>query len=314
MARNVKISSIPGGQLRVPDTKDAEACLQLELNYWQSLLDDVTVDKPDLIVTPEACDRPLGIPLEDKLNYYRVRGDKMRDFFMAAAKKNNVNIAYSAVRSLPDGTYRNSTQFINRNGEIDGIYNKYILVIEEYTKSGVLYGSEIQAIKTDFGRVCGAICFDLNFEEPLKLTAAQKPDLVVFCSAYHGGIMQNHWAYACRSYFVSSIFGTETANIINPVGEVICESSNYKHHITATVNLDYKVAHLDYNYAKFKAMKEKYGDLVEMRVPYGLGCALLTCNDTTTTMGDIVDEFEIELWDDYYARAMAARYEPGRIE
>ena len=51
-----------------------------------------------------------------------------------------------------------------------------------------------------------------------------------------------------------------------------------------------------------------------MRTPYGLGCALLTCNLPDKTMKDIVQEFDIELWDDYYARSMAARYVPGRIE
>ncbi|HML46972.1 MAG TPA: carbon-nitrogen hydrolase family protein [Clostridia bacterium] len=314
MARFVKVASIPGGQLRVTDSKDYEACVQEELAYWQRQLDHVTPDQPDLIVTPECCDRPAGLSRDDRLAYYQVRGERLFDFFCAAAKRHNANIAYAAVRGLPDGSYRNSIQFINRNGEVDGIYNKYLLVIEEYTQGKILYGKDIEAIRTDVGRVCGAICFDLNFDEPLKKTAAQKPEILVFSSAYHGGIMQAHWAYMCRSYMITAINGTETANVINPVGEVIAESSNYYRYLSTRINLDYVVAHLDHNWARFDAMKRKYGDAVEIRTPFGLGCSLLTCQDPNHTMEDIVREFEIERWDDYYARSMAARYEPGRIE
>ena len=314
MAKYAKIASIPGRALQVADLNDHEANVQAEIAYWQRQLEPVVCDQPDLIVTPECCDRPLGISREGRLEYYRVRGNRVRDFFAAQARKYHANIAYSAVYQLPDGTYRNAIQMINRQGEVIGSYNKYLLVIEENTQCGILYGKNCQAMQTDIGRVCGAICFDLNFEEPLKLTAAQKPELTLFTSNYHGGIMQNLWAYLTRSYFVTCIGGTQTASIINPVGEVIAQSSNYFPYLSACVNLDYQVAHLDHNIGKFRAMKARYGDGVEMRTPYGLGCALLTCNLPDKTMKDIVQEFDIELWDDYYARSMAARYVPGRIE
>ena len=74
------------------------------------------------------------------------------------------------------------------------------------------------------------------------------------------------------------------------------------------------MAHLDENWDRFRAMKDKYGPLVEMDTPFGLGCTLLTYHGNETTMENIIREFEIELWDDYYARSMAARYLPGRIE
>lgn len=312
MARFVKVASIPARQLFVLDTKDYESCVQLEIEYWKSHLSLVAMDSPDLILTPECCDRPLHIPLEDKLAYYEVRGDRIRDFFMRYARDNGVNIAYGAIRDLPDGTARNSIQLINRQGGIDGIYDKYFVMVEEYTQSHTLYGRDIEAIETDYGRVCGAICFDLNFDEAIAKTAAQHPDIVLFSSAYHGGLMQNYWAYKCRSYFLSSVFNTESAALISPVGEIVKQSSNYKPYLVATVNFDYKVAHLDYNYKKLDAVKDKYGPAVDIDIPFGLGSALLTCNDPALTMADIVNEFEIELLDDYMARAHDARYLPGR--
>lgn len=314
MSRLVRIASIPGGALTVRDTRDFEGCVQEEMAYWQQQMDQVTDEKPDLIVTPECCDRPNGLGREERMAYYQVRGDRMRDFFCEAARRLACNIAYSAVRNMPDGTYRNSIQMIDRNGKVVDAYNKYLPVIEEYTQTRILYGKDVHAMETDIGRICGSICFDLNFDEPLKKTAQEHPDMVLFASNYHGGLMQAYWAYQTRAYFISCIGGTRTANVINPVGEVIAESSNYYPYLAATINLDYQVAHLDHNMDKFKAMKKKYGPAIEMNTPYGLGCTLLTCHDSSMTMAKIVQEFEIELWDDYYARSMEARYMPGRIE
>ncbi len=313
MARWVTIASLPGAQMRVEDPNDHEGNVQAEMAYWAAQMDRVLPDKPDLIVTPECCDRPAGLSGEQKAEYYRVRGDRMRDFFMSKAMEHHTNIAYGAMRTLADGTRRNSIQFINRKGGVDGIYNKNMLVIEEYTEQNALYGEDVHAIHMDFGRVTGSICFDLNFEQPLKATVREKPELIVFSSAYHGGIMQQHWAYTARAYFVSCIFGTQTASVINPVGEVIAESSNYYPYVIARINLDYQVVHLDHNWEKLRLMKEKYGPSVEMRTPYGLGCVLLT-NNGDGTMADIVAEFALEKWDDYYARSVSARSLPGRME
>ena len=314
MAKYVRIASLPAGALTVENVHDYEACTQAEIARWKQQLDLVACDKPDLILTPECCDRPAMLPAAERSPYYRVRGDRVRDFFCGEAKRLHANIAYSAAREMPDGTFRNSIQMISREGKVIDAYNKYLLVIEENTQNGILYGKDCHAMQTDIGRVCGSICFDLNFDEPLALTKAQHPDITLFASNYHGGMMQQYWAYQTRSFFVSCIGTTSTASIINPVGTTVAESNNYYKYLSATINLDCKVAHLDHNMDKFAAMKRKYGALIDMDTPYGLGCTLLTCNAADMTIDDVIAEFGIELWDDYYARSMAARYIPGRIE
>ena len=90
-------------------------------------------------------------------------------------------------------------------------------------------------IQCDFGRVVCAICFDLNFDE-LRLRYVQaRPDLILFSSMYHGGLMQNYWAYSCRSHFIGAINGLQ-CTVISPLGELLAASTNYFHHITTTVN------------------------------------------------------------------------------
>jgi len=73
------------------------------------------------------------------------------------------------------------------------------------TESGILYGREAPVFDCDFGRVAFAICFDLNFDELRLKYVKAKPDLIVFSSVYHGGLMQAYWAYSCRAHFIGAV-------------------------------------------------------------------------------------------------------------
>ena len=72
-------------------------------------------------------------------------------------------------------------------------------------------------IECDFGRVGSAICFDLNFSEIRQRYEQARPDLLIFPSMYHGGLMQAYWAYACRAHLVTAVCGLPSA-ILSPVG------------------------------------------------------------------------------------------------
>ncbi len=283
------------------------------IRHWESELKWVLVDKPDLIVLPECCDRyPTHTTAEQKA-YYDVRGDQIRDFFRRVARENHCYIVYSAARKMADGSYRNAAQLIDRNGEIAGIYHKNHPVPSETTESGVLCGKDAPVFQTDFGRVALAICFDLNFHEILEKYKAQHPDLIIFTSMYHGGLMQEYWAYHCRSYFVGAVAGDE-CTVVNPVGEKVANSTNYYHHVNAVINLDYQVIHLDGNWDKIQAAKVKYGQGVTVRDPGHLGAVLLTSEMPDRSAADIVREFGIETWDEYYARCLKHRHTPENME
>ncbi len=303
MARRVTISSLGPGPIAGEPGRSTEQEIEDMIAFWRGQFDLVLPDQPDLIVVPEACDRYANYSLEQTLDYYRRRGDRILDFFAETARKNHCNIAYSAIRELPDGTRRNSTRIIDRQGKTAGIYSKNHVVIEETTDAGILCGKDAPVIECDFGRLGCAICFDLNFAPIRERYVARKPDLIVFCSMYHGGLMQNYWAYACRAHFVGAIAGNR-CTIISPSGQLIAASTNYYHHITATVNLDCVLAHLDYNRGKFTAMKRKYGREVTIADPGNLGSVLLTSESEKTGILQMVSEFEIELLDDYWARAL----------
>jgi len=269
----------------------------------QNEIDLVLPENPDLIVLPEACDRPVNLPVTERKKYFLERGTRILDFYRQIAKDNNCNIAYSTIRDVPDGTFRNSTIMINRKGKIDGIYNKNHIVDTENLRGDIYCGTGAPIINCDFGKVACAICFDLNFEPLRQKYEKLRPEMIIFSSNYHGAIMQNYWAYSCRCYFVSA-FGYGESTIVSPVGETIARSTNYFSYFTRTINLDYAIAHLDYNWGKLRNMKRKYGPGVCIHDPGHLGAVLITSEIDGVSAMDMVKEFEIELLDDYFKRSL----------
>lgn len=295
------------------DTEPQRVVAQV-IAHWRSLFALVLPDRPDLIVVPEACDRPRGLS-SDKLNqYYRVRKNQVRDFFAQVARDNSCYIVYSAKRAMPDGTWRNSSVMIDRKGSVAGIYNKNHPTMGEIDQR-ILCGREASIVECDFGRVAFAICFDLNFDELRLKYVKAKPDLIIFSSMYHGGMMQQVWAYSCRSHFVGAIAGRATpSQIRNPLGNVIASNTNYFDTAVATVNLDCALVHLDQNWGRLRAMKAKYGPQVKITDPGLLGPVLIASEHETINIDQMIEEFELERLDDYLARSLAHRLKPGNME
>jgi hypothetical protein len=80
------------------------------------------------------------------------------------------------------------------------------------------------------------------------------------------------------------------------------------------VNLDCRLAHLDYNWQRLRALKSKYGPHIKITDPGFLGCVLISSEDQKTTVDEMVSEFKVELLDDYMARALAHRHKTGNME
>jgi len=302
------IGNTPPG---VPAGADAGEIVRRVCAFWQGRFDQVLPDRPDLIVVPEVCDRPAGFSGKKLFAWYEKRGNRVRDFFAAAARKNRCYITYPAVRKLEDGTWRNSITLLGRDGEVVGVYDKNHPTIGEL-ESGILPGRKAVVLECDFGRVGFAICFDLNFMELKARYAKARPDLIVFCSMYHGGLVQEWWAYSCRCHFVGAISRRCPSEIRNPLGEVLASNTNYFDFTTAKVNLDCELVHLDYNWGRLTALKKKYGKAVEIKDPGLLASVLVTSFHETKDVDVLLDEFEIERLDHYLDRARKAKKETER--
>ena len=276
--------------------------------FWKKELKQVLPDKPDLIVLPEFCD--LSGEGED---YLRVRKNQVLDYFSSVAKSNHCYIAFGMQREEKEGLWRNSCVVIDRNGGIAGIYNKNFPTIREM-ESGIKACDEAPVIKCDFGRVAIAICYDLNFDELRLRYIKEKPDLILFSSMYHGGVAQNIWAYSCRAYFVGSVYRQTPSEIRNPMGQVIASSTNYFDFAVARINLDCELVHLDYNWEKLTALKEKYGTGVTVSDPGELASVLVTSEESKITADGMIKEFGIEPLDEYINRAREFRRSNGYLK
>ncbi len=308
MANYVRISTI-GARAASGNPGTGQAAVDRMIAYWKGRFSQVLPDRPDLIVVPECCDRFPAHSAEECPIYYRNRGHQIGDYFASVARENRCYVTYPALREMPDGTWRNSVELFDRKGESMGFYNKNFPVITETTGSGVLAGREAPLFECDFGRVGCAICFDLNFDGIRQKYVESKPDVILFSSMYHGGLMQEYWAYSCRAHLVTAICGLPS-RIISPVGEPIVSTTNYFDFITHAVNLDCKVAHLDFNGEKLRAMKDKYGPNVSIFDPGYLGSVLISSETDDVTSDELIAEFGIELLDDYMARSIAHSNDP----
>ncbi len=274
-----------------------QANVNRAIEFWKRELEQVLPDKPDLIVLPEFCD--LSGAGEE---YLKIRKDQIFDYFASVAKGNNCYIAFGTKRLDNNNIWRNSCILINREGETAGIYDKNFPTIGEM-EDGTKAGNEARVIQCDFGKVAIVICFDLNFNELLQNYAEQKPDLILFSSMYHGGSAQSVWAYTCRSYFVGSVYKGAPSEIRNPFGEVIASSTNYYNYAVARINMDYKLAHLDFNRSRFAALKKKYGPYADIYEPGKIGYVQISSEHENISAAQMVEEFEIELLDDYFDRS-----------
>ncbi|MEO7044360.1 MAG: carbon-nitrogen hydrolase family protein [Ferruginibacter sp.] len=309
-SRFVKIATIGGiPSFSFDRSKGSQSFVDQIIVFWKNQINQVLSDKPDLILLPEICDIPTNLNPGEWKEYLQVRNSQVTDQFSAIAKANHCYIAYGTMRIDEDGKFRNSAILLDREGKIAGIYNKNFPTIGE-VDDGIKAGDEAPVFQCDFGRVAFAICFDLNFKELLAKYEIDKPDIILFPSNYHGGIMQNVWAYWCRSFFVGSINGGGTpSEIRNPLGEVVAGSTNYFDFAVANINLDSRVVHLGYNFGKLDALKKKYGNAITITDPGRLGPVLVSSEDRNYHIDDILKEFDIELIDPYFNRSREKRAE-----
>lgn len=310
MAKYVKIATFHFGPTSVKGRPAGVSMVDCVWNHLRYHIEKAMLDAPDLIVLPEVSDRPCDLTFEEKMAFYEERGDKILLKLCDYARANKVFIAYNAVRRAEDGDYRNSTVLIDREGKPIYRYDKNFPVVFEMTDYGVKPGAHASVADCELGRVGGAICFDMNFEELRQEYRALAPQLVLFSSNYHGGLARNFFAYDTRSYLVASIGCGGPGGIVNPLGVDVATVSSYEFLTVATINLDYVVCHLDENRgAKFNALKQKYGPKVKIETPSYLGPALITSECEELTAMDFVREFDLELLDDYLNRSRAARAE-----
>ena len=306
--REIKVSIIgadrPLGPADVSQAT-AEACFA----YWKGWMDREIANRPDLVVLPEGVLSFRGYGDEKKLVVVRNCGDRLLKMFQAYAREHACYLSFNAYRQRSDGRFGNTSFFLDREGDVIAVYDKVYPTPDEieWKAFPIVPGPGPVVVDTDFGRVGFATCFDLNFRDLIEAYAQEKPDVICFQSAYDGDFWRRVWSYTCRAYLVGCTVGGLAKEIDGPSGEVLMHSHNYFFTATAKINTNCRVIHLDDNWTGIQKAVDKYGDRFEMRNPGAVGAVTVLSRDPKLPIDDIIREFGLILWDDYYARSVRLR-------
>lgn len=305
MARWVRLTS-----LSCPSTGGGDNRRERAIEHACRYIDEAAACRPDLICLPETF-TALGCGSREWSDSAEPIPGPTIDVIAARARQHGCYIVCPLVEQRGGRRY-NSAVLIDRRGEVAGVYRKIHPTVSEI-EVGITPGTEAPIFETDFGRVGIAICFDLNFPDVLGALAAPEnghpgAELICFPSMYRGGLQLRVWAFSRRLFLLSATPGENSA-LVSPAGRILVESSFYQRVISARVNLDAAVVHLDYNHAQFAAVQARYGPDIEIEVHSPEAVALVTCHHPERRITDVLAEFGLETFEAYMERSNRRRGE-----
>lgn len=179
------------------------------------------------------------------------------------AKKHRMWVVCPIREQAPDGKQYNTAVLLDREGEIAGYYRKVFVFWDEDLHASV---EGVKTFATDFGRIALLTCFDANFDEVWQNAERQGAEIVLWPSAYAGGIPLNGYAMI-HNY---AIVAVGRGNIIDIMGRDMEEvESPLPQQFIATIDLDTTIVHSDFNGEKVSALLKKHqGEIEEIA---GLG-------------------------------------------
>ena len=299
MSRIVGVSSISF------DNSGVEKKIEKRIKVCGNLIDTAALDKPDIILLPEHF-------LFTGMTYKKIDvaellsdGGPVTKFLSRKAEEYKTYIFASYYRKDKKGIY-NSAVLFDRKGKITGVYDKTFPVVEEMSRDGILPGKGAKVFQTDFGIIGAVICFDFNFRELFAEYKSKGVELLCFLSAFRAGFQIPIVAYENRIFIASSTPG-ENSVIVDPLGRTLAESSMYGKIIFSKINLDSKIAHIDYNEEKVANLKKKYKEYVKIEVASPEAVYFLSSLHPKKSIEEMIKEFKIETLDEYFKRARKAR-------
>ena len=298
MARYVTLASANTMRISAKHGDPALTTAEQMVEMLTAGMAQVWSDRPDLVLFPENCDIPNNYNYADRIAYITERGSYVADRLGEIARERNCWIAYPTCWVFADGTIGNIVHMIDRQGKIAATYQKNYLTLDEYRQGKMLFGDAPILVETDFATVSPIICFDLTYKELRDAVAALEPELILYPSAAHGGLMQQQWALDTGAWLLTSI-PNQPSGIVNPLGEAVAMTTNYRPWVTGTVNIDCAVVHYGYYQAKLLQLKNDLGPDVSVHDPGRIGLVLVISNGNRSAK-DLLKEYEIPTFREYY--------------
>ena len=211
----------------------------------------------DIIVLPELC-RGQDSTSEEDLNGPTITA------MAALAKKHKTYIACPIDRR--DGHRRlNTVVLLDRSGQMVYVYNKVFPYWSEFdVHPPVDPGDAEQVYQTDFGRLGFATCFDVNFPEVWRRLADEHAELVIWPSAYSGGVSLQAHAIN-HHYYNASCSKTPDCIVYDITGERLLYSAAEQINVSRiTLDLDRCIFHQNFNLDKrARLLRERPEDITQ---------------------------------------------------
>ncbi len=267
------------------------------------LLDLALSQKPDLVCLPETF-TTASLPPESIWDSAEPLPGPTTEAVAERAKAGSCYVI-CPILTKRESKLWNSAVVVDRSGGIAGVYDKAHPVTSspDYTvfENGVTPGREIPVFDLDLGRIGIQICFDAGFPESWAELGRKGAKMVFWPSAYNGGFPLQAYAYLHHYYVVSSV-RAEKSRIIDPCGVILAETDPFSNIIWRDINLDFMVAHYDFNLGILDGVMKAYNDRVEIRSHRDDAHFLVEPRDDALTMRQLKESLGFESTFTYHQR------------
>lgn len=265
----------------------------------------VAAERPDLVLLPEYA-------INDVHEVEMVPGPTT-NAMCEVANRIASHVIVPLIRRDPQGQLFNSAVVINPSGRVIGVYDK-TNPTESELRDGIRPGAAFPVFDTTFGRIGIAICFDLNFRSVIEGLVRGGAELICFPSAYEGGRQLNHWALE-HGVFIASAHKRGRSVFVDNLGHTLERGDpEYARVICRELNLDSLVFHLDNNWAKLNAVRQRYGSVMKITVDRAEARFAIESRTFELSVDEIRREFEMETFAEYLQRSSKIRDEELRSE
>lgn len=272
----------------------------------------VVAYRPDFVVLPEMF--PMAkVPSKNRRSYAEeaqpISGPivaRCREF----ARAHRCNLVASVLIREGEKSY-NATVFLDRSGEVSGVYKKHHLTLAEFDEGLACGRGAVPVIATDVAKVGSQICFDIEWDDGWQSLHRHGAEIVFWPSAFAAGRMVNAKAWQHHYVVVSSTW-TGTTKICDVDGEAISVTGLWnKNWAVAPVNLEKAVVKTWPDHKKFPRIVAKYGRSVVIKTHHEEEWSVLESRSPKVKIAEVLKEFGMTTHRSFMARCLEAQRAAG---
>jgi len=217
----------------------------------------------------------------------------------AMARKHHMWIV-CPIREQAGSEQYNTAVLLDREGKVAGYYRKVFVFWGE----GLHVSREgVKVFDTEFGRIALLTCFDANFDEVWQEAERKGAEMVLWPSAYGGGMPLHGYAMIHNFYIVPVGFG----NMIDCFGRTAQKVERPREKLAITTfDLDVTIVHTDFNGQKVqKLLKEHAGEVEQVQdvAQAGENWYVLRATKPGIRVRDLCAQYQIETLREYRHRS-----------